>query len=423
MGRPNGFAEPSTHPRNDYERTVRELSDRLVAAQKPIRVLDAVKWDDSVERSFFASRARELPRVNPDYYAARPLPFDAPAKQSEISAIERDARRQLGKNDPAGNLLLGKCQQYRNVVRLLSARGTRSFGHLSRDLYGTSLRKRGEPDAVGGLGGALERLLDGCECKGDPSFDSGEAVRELSDRLAAYFGEPVVQVKLSDGIVADAAAGSDYLKLRRNARFTACDVRLLEVHEGWVHLGTTINGQRQPVLSCLSKGPPSATRTQEGLAVLTEFLAGASHPGRWRRLLLRFRGLALAEQGADFLQVYRFFLDGGAAPPEAYHQAVRIFRGSVPTGGGPFTKDVCYGRGLLQVLAFVRQALEQGQWDSVQLLFCGKTALEDLPALAELLEAGLLVPPQHLPPPFRDPYTLAEGLKNLTALCPGERPA
>jgi hypothetical protein len=36
------------------------------------------------------------------------------------------------------------------------------------------------------------------------------------------------------------------------------------------------------------------------------------------------------------------------------------------------------------------------------LLFCGKTAVEDLDSLGELSDAGLLEPPQFVPPPFRD---------------------
>ena len=30
---------------DDYQQTIRTLSDRIVLAQTPIRVLDAVKWD------------------------------------------------------------------------------------------------------------------------------------------------------------------------------------------------------------------------------------------------------------------------------------------------------------------------------------------------------------------------------------------
>src|SRR5215472_127035 len=37
-----------------YQQLIRSLSDRLVDAQRPIRILDAIKWDDPIERAFFA---------------------------------------------------------------------------------------------------------------------------------------------------------------------------------------------------------------------------------------------------------------------------------------------------------------------------------------------------------------------------------
>src|SRR5207302_1649168 len=146
----------------------------------------------------------------------------------------------------------------------------------------------------------------------EPTLDARQTVDELSARLGGYFrDEAAVRVRLSVGIVADAAAGSDYIKIRGDARFTPREVRLLEVHEGWVHLGTTLNGQNQPVCTFLSKGPPSSTVTQEGLAVITEIFAFASHPGRVRRLTNRIEGVAMAEAGANFLDVYRYFLEEG----------------------------------------------------------------------------------------------------------------
>src|SRR5262249_62051342 len=113
--------------------------------------------------------------------------------------------------------------------------------------------------------------------------DAQQAVVLLSGRLSGYFDEGTpVRVRLSDGIVADAAAGCDYIKIRQDARFSPRDVRLLEVHEGWVHLGTSLNGAGQPVCTFLGKGPPASSLTQEGLAVLTEGLTAGSHPGRAR---------------------------------------------------------------------------------------------------------------------------------------------
>ena len=40
----------------EYEQVVHELSERIVAAQKPIRILDALKWDPSVEHYFINSK-------------------------------------------------------------------------------------------------------------------------------------------------------------------------------------------------------------------------------------------------------------------------------------------------------------------------------------------------------------------------------
>jgi uncharacterized protein (TIGR02421 family) len=215
---------------------------------------------------------------------------------------------------------------------------------------------------------------------------------------------------LSDGIVADAAAGSDYIKLRDDACFTLREIRLLEVHEGWVHLSTTLNGQQQPICTFLSKGPPSSTVTQEGLAVLTELLSFSSHPARVRRLTQRIEGVALAESGADFLDVYRFFLSEGCQPRESYQYSMRLFRGSLPADCGPFTKDLCYSKGFVLLYNFMRLAVTRGLVQRIPLLFCGKTNLDDIKTLALLAEEGLLAPPRYVPPPFANLPALAAWL-------------
>ena len=81
---------------------IRGLSDRLVEAQRPLRILDAVKWGDEVERAFFAAGARELPAVTRDTYALRPLPFRPDDKLEELATLEWEVRRTLGVAHPAG---------------------------------------------------------------------------------------------------------------------------------------------------------------------------------------------------------------------------------------------------------------------------------------------------------------------------------
>jgi len=401
-------------PLNAYESLVRKLSDRLVEAQRPIRVLDAIKWDDEVERTFFAQGCRELPAVTPEYYLKRPLPFDPEEKLHELHGIERDIRRQLGEFNAPGQIMSRMCQEYREVVRLLKNRGTRAFAETSERLYGSASDSfhAGDPN-LADLGHMMSDILDNLSHeaifgKEEETLDGPQTVALLTERLSSYFGDPeAVRVQLSDGIVADAAAGSDYLKIRNNAHFTPREVRLLEVHEGWVHLATTLNGQHQPVCTFLSKGPPSSTITQEGLAVIMEIMAFASHPARVRRLTNRIEGVALAEAGANFLEVYRYFLQEGYDAHESYQHTMRIFRGSLPENCGPFTKDLCYSKGFVLVYNYIRLAVSRGLVRRVPLLFCGKTTLADIKMIAQLVEEGLVVPPRFVPPQFADLHALS----------------
>src|SRR5207253_3592565 len=72
--------DPGPRPLSPHEQTIRCLSDRLAAAQRPLRILPAVRWPASVEVAFFAAGGRELPPVTADTYYAAPLPFDPAAK-------------------------------------------------------------------------------------------------------------------------------------------------------------------------------------------------------------------------------------------------------------------------------------------------------------------------------------------------------
>ncbi|MCE3253789.1 MAG: flavohemoglobin expression-modulating motif protein, partial [Cellvibrio sp.] len=74
-------------------------------------------------------------------------------------------------------------------------------------------------------------------------ISSEEAVNVLRERMTEYFGAGEVRVQISDDIVSDASAGGDCIKVNRRAFFSELDLQVLEVHEGWVHIGTTLNGR------------------------------------------------------------------------------------------------------------------------------------------------------------------------------------
>jgi uncharacterized protein (TIGR02421 family) len=397
-----------SHNLDRYKERLRDLSTRLVEAQRPIRILDAIKWPESFYDFFRRTHYREIPPGGPELYAKVPLRFDPAAKLRQFEEIRRDIPLQLGRRDPAGEILARNCRQFEDVVRMLQARGTPQFYQYSRMLYGST-----QDLLADGLTTLrdLSRLLDeilssmagtrqGTEYpKLVPAED---VVEELTRRLSAYFHRHAVRVKLDDGIISDASAGSDYIKIKRGALFSTRDIDILEVHEGWVHVGTTLNGQRQKWARWLAKGPPCVAATQEGLSTLMEVFAFVSYPARVKRLNQRVCACDMAENGANILEVIDFFRRQKRTAAEALLLAQRVFRGGVLEGGAPFTKDLSYCKGFVTIYNFLRSAIRFGRPELIPFLFVGKVALEDIPVLFQLHRDGIVSGPKYLPRQFAD---------------------
>lgn len=393
---------------NEIEQ-IQDLSKRLVEAQRKIRILDSIKWDEEIKQDFFQKKGQQLPAVDKAYYDKKPLPFAPADKQEEFRSILRDAHNQLGQYSPVTRLIKRQCEEYASAVRMLSARGTPAFCELAMELYGSpnDAFYSGGP-RLSELGTVLFDVLTSLDVQlqsqaDEKCYTPRQAQHLLQARLGHFFNhhQDKVTVMVSDGMVADASAGADSIKLSKQVKFSARDLRYLEVHEGWVHVGTTLNGETQPYCFFLSKGSPSSSVIQEGLAVITEVVTLSSYPGRVRKITNRVIALHKVTQGANFIDIFRYFVECGLSEEESYNQAVRIFRGSTPVGG-PFTKDLSYAKGFILIYNFMRFAISQQRIDSIPLLFTGKLVLDDLPLLAELRDSGLLIPPMYLPPPFRD---------------------
>src|SRR5262249_45282071 len=144
-----------------------------VEAQRPIRILDALKWGDDVEKRFFEKGATELPEVTREYYAKNPLPFDVEAKHREFYDIERDIRRDMGTLNPAGQMMLRACKEYPGVLSMLALRGTPESPATSQGLYGSTFARShaGDP-TLGDLGRTLTAIL--ARLKDDASIATEE---------------------------------------------------------------------------------------------------------------------------------------------------------------------------------------------------------------------------------------------------------
>lgn len=396
-----------------YKERIAHLAQRLVDAQQPIRILDHIKWPANAFEKFRESNWREPPIVGPEFYAQANLGFEPESKQREFKEIQSDVDRELGENDAIGAIISESAREYRLVVELLQSRGTQRFYELSRRLYGSARDRFADGvtevrQVAHDLYDTLTQLDDSILGPQPPrDIEAPTAVSILNERLADVFGDGVIRVVLDDGIVADAAAGSDYIKIRQGARFTERDVRILEVHEGWAHVATSLNGQRQPVARWLAKGPPRVAATQEGLAAILEVLTLASYPSRARRLNDRVLAVEKAESGANFLDVFEWFRTEGYHEESCFWNTQRVFRGGLLDGGAPFTKDIVYMKGIVTNFNFLQSAITMGRPEFIRWLFVGKVAIEDIPVLAQRAHEGIVRAPKFVPALFEDLNGLA----------------
>ncbi len=391
---------------NEYQQNIKHLSDEIVRAQAPIRILDSIKWDASVKAKFFAKKFKEQPEVTQEYYQ-RNTSLDWSKQRQLFHIIEREVTKKLGQFNPVGQMMRRICSEYLRVLHMLEARGTLEFSLISQELYGSAkdVFHVGDPtlaqlgvmmaDALSQIN--QSKLLE----EEERTINAADAIVILQTELDKYFLEKQVRVILSDGIIADAAAGADYIKIRSDAKFNERDLKILEIHEGLVHIGTTMNGKSQPICTFLSKGPPSSTVTQEGLAILMELLSLISYPARLKKLANRIRAVELAEDGATFLDIFEFFRTEGYDEETCYVLAGRVFRGSLPTLG-PFTKDLSYCKGFVSVYNFILLAVRKGMLNRIPMLFCGKTNLEDIRDISQLVEEKIIIMPTFLPPQISD---------------------
>src|SRR5690606_32493523 len=83
-------AASATGPWRSYKEILARLAQRLLDAQRPIRILQSVRWPEQVEAQFLKQRARELPQ--PAYEPE--LGFDPDEKRRELKELLADIDRE-----------------------------------------------------------------------------------------------------------------------------------------------------------------------------------------------------------------------------------------------------------------------------------------------------------------------------------------
>jgi len=372
------------------------LDARLVKAVRGIKLLTLTSWPASTQAPFLDSVARGNPLLPQVDYPKHDF-GDARRELEAIAAAADPAH-------PLGAYLRESARSWDLAARLLEALGTTQVDDLSVQLFGTpqqAMPGNGPSmlEAARHFIGIAEELDHELLAPEEQVPVSATALQlQLQNDLDDFFDARIISVELDPALVAKAAAGATRIRLRNGASFSVYDRAQLFHHEALVHSLTALNGREQVVLPSLALSSPRVTATQEGLATFAEQITGSIDIQRLKRISLRIEAIAMARDGADFVEVFRYFRQAGQVPEESFASAQRVFRGVPTTGGAAFNKDTVYLQGLVSVHTFFRQMLREEKLQHCRWLFAGKMALADVQALAPLFESGALAAPRWLPP-------------------------
>ena len=344
----------------DHALTEIEREIDLLLNITPVNAAEA--WVD-FERGGFASE----PTLQ-----SRPIRFEPDLVKRRLYDIEIERVE-----DPAlEHLFLVKRDEIMRQITLLEDRDTSRFMYESLQLYG---------DVGEALVADATELLETIPVKApQDSYVTASAFAKAAqheldlygDQYPGFAAELEVRSDLSDLMVSHGR-----FLIPASAVFRSKRVDALIQHEVGTHVITYENGRAQP-LKLLTVGLPGYDETQEGLALLSEFVSGGLDPLRLRLLAARVVAVDRLIHGADFLEIFKELREGHAlAPKSAWSVTIRVAR------NGGLTKDVIYLRGITRVLEFVSQR------KTIEPLLVGKLSLDDVPLVEELIEREILRPP------------------------------
>ncbi len=174
------------------------------------------------------------------------------------------------------------------------------------------------------------------------------------------------------------------LVLNKNHTYSENEIAVLTNHEIGVHMVTTMNGLLHP-LKIFSHGFPNNEETQEGVAVLAEYMSNNLTVKRLKELAYRVMAVDSLAKGYSFSKTFRLLHNSYDLDREtAFYITVRAHR------GGGFTKDYLYLTGLKKVYDYYKQG------NDLNLLLTGKVSLGYVNEIRSLIDKGLAVPAKHI---------------------------
>ena len=322
-------------------------------------------------------------REDPTFHY-RPLTVDPDLLKRSLYAVTLEAVE-----DPTlAGVFRAKRQELDRQVSMLEDRNSPAFLPTSLQLYGSV-----DPELLTLAQSLLGKISDRRDAVPDDASASGPPSAAWLDAAAfaargeaelAYYRATAADLTATVSIREDipgVLVSSGNLLVGAGVKIAAGRAEALLQHEVGTHILTNVNGGNQP-LRLLRVGLPGYEETQEGLAVLAEYVVGGLTASRLATLAARVIAVHRLVEGASLTETFHELHDDhGLGAVQSFRIALRVHR------SGGLTKDAVYLRGLHRLLIY----LADGQ--PLEPLLLGKLSLDDVPVIQELQWRGVLAPP------------------------------
>jgi len=266
---------------------------------------------------------------------------------------------------------------YFDKIDLLSALGTKKFLYNSLRYFGRPSKKD-----LNNAQYILHLPSIPSEPKRVPFLSMDDAIGRFRNALDEYGID--CKIELSKRVISQVMVlnSKKTILIRPDAKFTRKEANALIEHEIGVHMVTTQNSSDEK-LNIFNLGLPMNTMTQEGLAILSEYLSGNITLKRLKKIALRVVITDMMCSGADFIECFNFLVNlHGVSTNDAYIIVTRIFR------GGGFTKDYLYLSGFEKILKLWKADV------NLSPLLVGKTSMDFYNTINEMIEREIIAKPK-----------------------------
>ncbi|MCB9202163.1 MAG: flavohemoglobin expression-modulating QEGLA motif protein [Flavobacteriales bacterium] len=318
---------------------------------------------ESEKKRFIKRQYKENPCFTYKSLSVNPREIKKSLREIRVESIEDDDVRQMYEET---------IQSYVVKADMLLHRNTEKFLDLSVKYFGQPKITDTKKSKF------LLKCPDFVEEKDEIKYSALDA-KEIFEKEGRKFGFDL-KVELKKQMVSRALVSNSKqtVYLNRFSEFSEKDVYGLIEHEVGVHLLTSKNARFQS-LKIFKIGFPLNTKTQEGLAVASEYWSNNISIRRLKELSLRVIAVNSLLEGNDFQTTFSLLKEQYKVDEDkAFYITTRVFR------GGGFTKDYLYIRGLSLIL---RQAHKGVKFDN---LFIGKTSVEYLHTIDKMVEEKLI---------------------------------